>query len=89
MKQGLINNFNIIKCYQVLSSETIMIYEQDVLAVVSVFDLSVLAELVSIEDIAILIIDKWNTLGILNTYGPGPEFNDVVNSIAILLGYDD
>ena len=70
-------------------SETIMNTIEDVLAVVSVFDLSVLAELVSIADIAILIIDKWNTLGILNTAGPGPEFRDVVDSIAILLGYDD
>lgn len=62
---------------------------EDVLAVVSSFDLSVLAELVSIEDIAILIIDKWNTLGILNTAGPGPEFNDVVNSINSILNYHD
>ena len=86
-KQGLINNFNIIGLIR--PSETIMIYEQDVLAVVSVFDLSVLAELVSIEDIAILIIDKWNTLGILNTYGPGPEFNDVVNSIKEIINLED
>lgn len=60
---------------------------EDVLAVVSVFDLTMLAELASIEDIAILIIEKWNTLGILNTYGPGPEFRDVVDAINSIIDY--
>lgn len=73
-----------------ITSETIMMsVVEDVLAVITVFDLSVLAELVSIEDIAILIIEKWNTLGILNTAGYGPEFKDVVDTITILLDYND